>query len=102
MVAINFLIISIREHILCKQSFRATLCKRTKKFIKNLKNHICSFDHTPSIYINFQDQTFYSLAIPKREFSDIFVRLDLSEILSFLLLFRSYELYLEILYIDGV
>jgi hypothetical protein len=95
MVAINFLIISIREHILCKQNFRATLYKRTKKFIKNLKNHICSFDHTPSIYINFHDQTFYSLAIPKREFSDIFVRLDLSEILFFYYFFVPMNLILK-------
>jgi hypothetical protein len=35
------------------------------------------------LYIKFQDQIHYSLAIPKKRNSDRFVRLDLSEIVFF-------------------
>jgi hypothetical protein len=54
------------------------------------------------LYIKFQYQIYYSLAILKRDFFDRSVRLYLSEILSFLLFFCSYKIDLEILYIDVV
>jgi hypothetical protein len=77
------------------------------EFIKNLKKYTCFFHPTSSIIkfqfqthyslsitkreisdsnIKFQFQTHYSLSITKREISDRFLTLNLSEILSFLLL----------------
>jgi plasmid rolling circle replication initiator protein Rep len=60
------------------------------KFIKNSeKSHI--FFESYFRYIKLQIQIHYSLAIIKKEISDKFIILDLSEILSFLLLLHSYN-----------
>jgi hypothetical protein len=66
-------------------------------FIKNLKKFTYVLSTLLYLHIEFQDQIHYSLATTKREIFDRFVRLDLSKILSFLLLFRSCEFDLKIL-----